>query len=240
MLDSQIKDKDQEKGVLYARIKILEEKQNKVILDKYFPLPPADNPGSTSPTSCRTSAKSPSQTSKPCSPSPTCACSVTPPGCSTAPCTTPLCSSLSTCQTSVLLLHLLNQGQSQHVHPCRSQASSPAQDTNYHQSCTALHDELRHTIKNNEAEIIKLKDELKDLKSIRIDVSPKPSTSSNVPPAVNPNGFSQAEGKTETTVNLDESIASTEELIEDISGDSPPSDQLNCQVPTTQLDQLKQ
>ena len=78
------------------------------------------------------------------------------------------------------------------------------------------------------ASVVKLKDELKDLKSVHIDVSPKPSTSSNVPPAVNPNGFSLADGKTETTGNLDESIASTEELIEDVSGDSSPPYQLNC------------
>ena len=41
MLDSQVKDKDQERAVLYARVKILEEKQNKEILEKYFPHPEA-------------------------------------------------------------------------------------------------------------------------------------------------------------------------------------------------------
>ena len=84
-----MKDKDQENAVLWARIKILEEKQNKEVLDKYFPQPgvPAS---SQFPSNSSSSSSSPSASSS--CPS-TCALR-----------NTSNCSVLSTCAGSLMML----------------------------------------------------------------------------------------------------------------------------------------
>ena len=71
ILDQNIIDKDQELSVVWARVKILEEKQNKDILDKYFPHS-SNNQTKNKPTTC---CPSPRARAPP-------ACAPPPPSCS--------------------------------------------------------------------------------------------------------------------------------------------------------------
>ena len=82
MLDATINDKEQELSVLWARIKILEEKQNKDILGKYFPHKPAPTSAPKSPAPI---VPTPGPLPRSCATS-SGACRSTPPSCSTSPC----------------------------------------------------------------------------------------------------------------------------------------------------------
>ena len=224
LLDSQIKDKDNERAVLYARIKILEEKQNSDILDKYFPLPNT----STSKAS-QAEKSSPEEGIKPlcsaCS-SPRCSsCSNTslPRCCSqSSPCptSTSLCSHVSTAIQNLLLLiqppcHNLGTPCQHQDHSTRSQASN--QESN---------NVLKREMETISLTINQLKSDLSTLKNLQV-AAEDPSNPRRNP--VTKEQEKPVDPVVDPSSDLNASIATVEEFMDDNNFDVPAcsSNQLN-------------
>ena len=243
LLDSEIKDKDQELSVLWTRIKILEEKQNKDIIDQYFPHPESkrDEASRKEPSPPPPPSSWPHGSDNP----PTTGTSSDPPAqCS---CFTPLnlCSRIS-CLTGIFL-------------PTASPMAHCSQTSqSIHQGCsTAASNRL---VQTNKEEIEKLKEKVNQLnmrtKCDTSSTSCPPPVSLNLPssPPSHPlapstsrpvTASSQSEleqgftpevlaATPNDTVTLDDSRASIEEFMDDIETNFPNTPSLNCQVPTSQ------
>ena len=184
LLDTQIKDKDQERAVLWAIIKILEEKQNKEVLDKYFPQPKV-------PISRQSSSDLPCASSLPSAPS-SCA--------STCPQTNPShCSVPSMCAGSVMMLQPSCCQPPLHHH-CQMQTKTHYQPrTESSHQATEIEKKLESAVKDigrMKMEFIELKNLLVSFKGSNpnpvplardLDVSESPETATNccAPPSMN-------------------------------------------------------
>ena len=187
ILDAQVKDKDQERAVLWARIKILEEKQNKEVLDKYFPHPEA-HVSSQSSSSSRPAPPCPSTSSQsnPCSYSVPSACSgpaflLQPPCCQPRP-----------------------------HHHCHMQAHSQSSTENSHQA-TEMEKKLESALK----EIEQMKREFIEVKNLLI--SSKGSKPNPVPLVSDMDVAESTEDSPVNSdpTSMNASIASVEEFIVD-------------------------
>ena len=231
-LDTQIKDKDQEREILWSRVRILEEKQNKEILDKYFPYQDnssvkTNNASSAAPSPDNSSARSPQSPAATCPPAPSVQCPCTssrrcaaqPPGCSHS------CS--SACRPMLFLPQLCS---CQSPHLCQTQ---PLQQQSPN---------LSKKVEANSNEILMLKDLVYKLKHLPIQKnvipeslpssgSPKPSvvTDQQIRSTPEVRGAAPSSGTSQ-----DASIASIEEFIFD-SDPVTESAQLNCLDPTILL-----
>ena len=240
LLDSEIKDKDQERGVLWARIKLLEEKQNKDIIDQYFPHPET--------TRGEVPRKPPSPPSSSNSPCPPCFSQTS---ATTGPTSTPQ-SSMCSCSSYL--------GLSPRI-PCFAGVFLPSIFPHCNHASHPIHQVCEHAVparvdQTQAEEIAKLRAEVNRL--TKFLPSPSSSLSASVSPAdISPpsrhptvpssdHGVSlqsvQEQGPTQDfdiaasnlTATSDASAASIEEFMDDIEenlSDTPP---LNCQVPTSQ------
>ena len=230
MLDSQVKDKDQERAVLYARVKILEEKQNKEILEKYFPHPEAQSTSSSRSSSNQASANPIPQeqsckTSQACSSPAPPSCSGT--GCSAAPSHSCACS----CSTPMYILPVGCPGHAHHHAPtvnCQHSGNGPLAA-------------VTNNIESNKKEIENLRNEIIKLKSFLIEINQKSTTlpDASVPSDDQPVEETPTATDDSVTPNndLNASIATVEEFIDDIYSDPKASSSahLNCQDLTIQL-----
>ena len=236
LLDAQIKDKDMERSVLWARIKIFEEKQNKSVFDKYFP----SNNDHSSSNLASSDHLPPSTGSAP--PPPPCTACPTPPTCPAPPrCSVlppgPHCSCSQICSAT--------PGCSFHRHCHHSSSNSqPLKPCNH--SCILETSDLVKKVGTITSKMEELSKAFLELKTSQLE--PKV-------PSINPEDndileedtvqdFEADEELTEPdddmntepdpSVNLDASIASTEEFMNDIPS-LPSSIHLKALDPTIQL-----
>ena len=208
LLDAQVKDKDQERAVLWARIKILEEKQNKEVLDKYFPHPEATVSGQSSSSSspAAPSSSSTSFQSNPC------------------PCTVP-----STCSGSVFLLKPPCCQPRTHHH-CQVQTHPQSHSESSHQA-TEMEKKLESAVK----EIEQMKREFMEVKNLLI--SSKGSKHNTVPLVSGLDVLESTEDSPVNSApsSMNASIASVEEFIVDPMSIPPGGSAQNLNlVPTIQ------
>ena len=238
LLDNQIKDKDQERAVLWARIKILEEKQNAELLDKYFPF--ADVPVAPSQSSSGGPSSSPPLSRQ------TCSCQATV-RCNNQPCCSSQgCSAPSACSRPMWL----TQPPCHHCphSQCHSQVTSIPESTVSNQAA-----DLSKEVEKTRLEVKSMEKELKGIKNLlaSYEEGPTPSAAQNTfadivneagTSAVNVPGTSavniagtSANART-TPSGLNDSVASIEEFIsEPHSSNSTSTQHLNLKLPTSQL-----
>ena len=207
-LDASVEDKDRRVSVLMARLKLFEDKQNKDAFDKYFPTESNQHDNKTTP-----SARSSSTSPQPCQQS-----SCYPPHASKC---SSHCSPPPLCCCHQRTTHCHQNSQTFKSSPCQCKATKEFN----------LKDiELKEI--SDKIDTVNLNTEM--LKTMMEDKNIKTKS-------INEHNHNIDEAQTEaitTEQNLDESIASVEELIPDI-GDLPgkPSSQqvLNWILPTNQL-----
>ena len=228
MLDSQLKDKDEERAVLYARIKILEEKQNTEILNKYFPHPEAQFKSSSSSSKTPTIPSPQKQSCQACQTCPSPAPSCTHTRCSAAP--TPTCATVTcACSTPMYLLPARCPG---HVQP-----HAPL-------NCQHSGEEYLAVVKSVESskkEIENLRNEIVKLETFLVEINQKSTVLPDVSAPRDDQPIEETETATDDPVppsnDGNASIASVEEFIDEIYIDPKPSSsaQLNCKDLTIQL-----
>ena len=205
-----MKDKEEENAVLWARIKIFEDRQNQEILDRYFPK--AD--GSSKPTSnpsATASATASSTASTPASSEPL----KVPPCCLPPPCS----SSLPCCPHS-RHHHCLCNG------PGRTQSSESEID------------KLVRNIEKVNHKLQEISDELNVLKAVKSSSTANNERSETVNLAsedITNGEAAQPDESHEPSDPMDHSAASIEEFFPDITGSSSISPPLNLGDPTNQL-----
>ena len=189
LLDTTIKDKDPELSVLWARIKIFEEKENKEMLDKYFPHKSSSTAGGNS---NRSSTET--NSARPNSP-------VYPQPCCQPP---PQCSSHRTCSATPLPC-------SHCYHPC-----NPSNTANHHVCTSGPSDDFLNKINEISKELLELKIAVAAMNTKETPVSSKKSSKSNEPPN-KPAEDKKPDDSSST--NLNTSFASVEEFIPDLPRD---------------------
>ena len=236
LLDSEIKDKDQQLQVLLARLKILEEKQNKDIIDKYFPYPSATSQLPTSSSSTRPPPSQPSRTTSGTrSSTPACSHSVSSPPSSTR------CAPISC--LAILLSSLCS------IHSCHHITELP------HHTCDNSADTPSDMCDNKAGELEKLRGEIDELRIMFQQSSSPPTTrctstsspslspSAQATIAVTPTPISSSGNEAPGTssgdtsglpVDSNVSVASIEEFMDDLSPPHVLPLPLNCKVPTSQ------
>ena len=219
LLDNEIKDKDQEQAVLWARIKILEEKQNTELLDKYFPFAevPGSKPSASAPKPSSTGPAQPSTSV----PSQTPLCSSSRPVSCTAT-TSATSQDCSSCCNQMWLLHSQCFHQFQQS-PCHHQTKTSVADNQTTDQDKKM-ELARIEVENMRRELIQIKSLL-----VNIEQSSKHNSSEN---AVNE---ARAKSDAETGTDLNESVVSIEEFMADPNCLPPSSSHLNWEDPTIQL-----
>ena len=208
MLDSDIKDKDQQLSVLWARIKIFEEKQSKEVFNKYFPAD--DDP--TPP--CSSSRPPPCSSNTPCSA--TCRC-FSPPCCPAPP----------SCSHS---MHHAPLSCSMHHHHCSLSTNSSSKGSAKELDLNEKIEALIVDIKNIKIALSKLKPTHLFQSQAKDDIATAhcDSVDDDFPARGDSNEDDVAPSPSAST-------ASVEEFIPDFPANPTPPVQLNSLDPTIQL-----
>ena len=204
-------------SVLWARIQILEEKQNNDILDKYFPHPSKKAQAPTSAASGSSAPVSPSCTAPPSRP--------TPGSCSAS------CPDTSTCYPSSCF---------HHQHFCSLSMKHSTSCSNKRSSENS--EDLVVKVNNILNDIQELKSAFNELKSVSKGQQNKNTNlnannwSSSAAPTNSDIDVEHESSELSSHPNLNASVATVEEFIPDISDSHEnPSESLNLEVPTIQL-----
>ena len=214
-LDAEIKDKDQRVAVLWARVQILEEKQNKDVLDKYFPHQADPNkPGPTS-------SIAPPKTQIPSPPSCPGSCAAPPPTLSGTCCTSHCKQQLTHwCSPCPYQTHAPSHSSSHRNHPCSTE--SPTESHN------PSHVNLVNRVEVIADDILAMKAVLVELQNLQANCGAQHELPSVQEKRADDEPEKQLRDSTA-------SVASVEEFMDDIDELEISVEQLNCQVPTNHL-----
>ena len=216
MLDAELKDKKNECTALYKRIQILEEKENAVILDRYFPH--ADTTSNEKISGARTTAatsanrpQSVPSSSSSCNPQ---SSSIAPHDCPAFhACPPSSCHFLSLCQPR-----------------CHCQPKQAVQND----SCTHSTKDFKRKLESTFNQIGILRTEMTEIRKLLKEPTHHPDISRRKPPIddITPDATANV-----SNANPDASTASVEEFIDDPTFNPVPSSSkdLNCQDQTIQL-----
>ena len=258
ILDSEIKDKNEQLKVLWARIKILEEKQNKDIIDKYFPKPNKGIAGqdadpSEQPTFAADTERS--HTSHSCSKTfnmgkSSCPHSVSPPACCLCSPPQPWSHKLhQTCFSGLLFPNFCPNQLPVHHHcngVAQSDAAPPSRVLTNHEEIQKLRTEVNMLMKNSIPNTLPRTSSnisgtsstaTTTISSMNSNSPPLSSTISSID--LGQDSLRPSDKDNAAPIhpnNLNASVASVEEIME-VIGNSPPATptpHLNFQVPTSQ------
>ena len=233
-LDTEIVDKDQQLSVLWSRIKILEDKQNSDLLDKYFPKKPNKTPHAET-------ANCSEQSSSPTSQSCNFQCSRLPPSPQTHNCTLITCSSNMSCYQ---LHHCCSQIPRRNSVCCTRSTTGQSENKEMLSKVSDIVKDIKQLEKVVNEIKSKLQTQNTESKSQQMNPKSNGTTEeeSSESPPINPDASESPivilDASESPFVNLDASIASVEDFITDIPESLSPSPaQLNFQLPTIPLQQ---